>query len=866
MKLRQLLRDGALLLLAAIVGPLGILLGQLDASQGPRARRVNIRWAPAVGSEERSHIEQERGLRSALDLGEARTWSYLLADPSTSNIAALLRDPRVEDTAHIDRRTFRVSLDRPNLDPRVLALLETDLAGIVATGLKLLALTALLLGRRAAIQAFRSVVRGIRAVLRKIPPTDCDEPPFEDATCSRGEIAVGIALAVLLLVPLLIYGPYDDEIVQATIMPNQVFYRSLFRGEWLYWLNTLGFGSPLPLGDPLMFHPVFGPLAAFASLRVTLSAVWIAHSVLMAVYFLRLLAVSGVAARWLRLVFLFLYLVSEPTVLYFYRSDWVQMAITWSIFPVLVFYMRSALLRAAQERFWWTAARLGLLFGFWVINAHPGYIIPLALLLAVYTIAAAPLDRRVYLCLVAGGIFCVAIASARIYTLLHELRLFPYDGQARSGGAPSHYIGAFLAPYVPLGNRGPFIGLGVAAALAVGRFRLKRFRDPHLRGCAAALVASVAFNLTPEAYLARLLPAVGGYLFRDGITFFSLLLAGRALQAWISSPRAVLRVAAIGAVVLQLFQQTAIEASSFTALSQQANALLFYRHQGHPVGLARVLVDRAAQYGSRVYLSPIVNGSMRRDFSADGIHFSSDLVLHGLSPVNGWFKNVSMAALYPPYALMESTINGDMDVIRNQPLLDVLGVNLVLSTERESGNPRGLIVAERPRVRAKGINDLVLLANPTAWPQGVLLAPEAATLRLPIRDTCRYNTALCLDYAALKRTRLEGAVALEISAGRYFARVPPADRERLLFISALYRPEWEAMAGATPLSVRPVARAFLGIVVPPQVSDITVTYVPRTQIALTWFSNSIFFALVGVVFLPPMWRAPFRRPEEVAVA
>jgi len=66
---------------------------------------------------------------------------------------------------------------------------------------------------------------------------------------------------------------FPSEIVQATIMPNQVFYRALFRGQWLYWLNNLGFGSPMPLGDPLMFHPVFGPLAAFTSLRVTLSAV-----------------------------------------------------------------------------------------------------------------------------------------------------------------------------------------------------------------------------------------------------------------------------------------------------------------------------------------------------------------------------------------------------------------------------------------------------------------------------------------------------------------------------------------------------------------------------------------------------------------
>ena len=92
-----------------------------------------------------------------------------------------------------------------------------------------------------------------------------------------------MALSGLFLLPLLVYGPYETEIVQATLFPNQVHYQALARGEWLYWLNDLGFGTPLPIGDPLSYHPVFGPLAAFASLRVTLIAVWLAHTIVAAV-------------------------------------------------------------------------------------------------------------------------------------------------------------------------------------------------------------------------------------------------------------------------------------------------------------------------------------------------------------------------------------------------------------------------------------------------------------------------------------------------------------------------------------------------------------------------------------------------------
>jgi uncharacterized membrane protein YfhO len=76
-----------------------------------------------------------------------------------------------------------------------------------------------------------------------------------------------------------------------------------------------------------------------------------------------------------------------------------------------------------------------------------------------------------------------------------------------------------------------------------------------------------------------------------------------------------------------------------------------------------------------------------------------------------------------------------------------------------------------------------------------------------------------------------------------------------LFFSTLYRPEWEATAAGASLPVRRVADAFLGVLVPPGVSEISVTYRPRAVIALTWLGNGVFFALVCAVFLPLAWRA-----------
>jgi hypothetical protein len=137
----------------------------------------------------------------------------------------------------------------------------------------------------------------------------------------RRELACGISLGVLFLVPWLIYGPFDDEEVALGIFASQVHYSELLRGNWLYWLNDLGFGTPLPIGHRLDFHPLFF-LAGIASLRTVLSVLWLTHVTVMVVYFLRVAAVSGIRSP-MRMFLLACYLFSVASVSWFYLHDWV---------------------------------------------------------------------------------------------------------------------------------------------------------------------------------------------------------------------------------------------------------------------------------------------------------------------------------------------------------------------------------------------------------------------------------------------------------------------------------------------------------------------------------------------------------------
>ena len=98
-----------------------------------------------------------------------------------------------------------------------------------------------------------------------------------------------------------------------------------------------------------------------------------------------------------------------------------------------------------------------------------------------------------------------AIASARVYTLLHEAGLFPPSASAlRAGTDVLSYVSAFVAPLVRSDGRAPFIGIGIGAAAVASLRWFPRTADSHLRGCAAAFVASAVFSVIPSVPMATI--------------------------------------------------------------------------------------------------------------------------------------------------------------------------------------------------------------------------------------------------------------------------------------------------------------------------------------------------------------------------
>jgi hypothetical protein len=70
---------------------------------------INVQWQPAVTADKRQQLERE----FVLEGGEESdgTWRYDLGRPSASNIEAIVTNPAVRDTHHLNRSTYELDDD-----------------------------------------------------------------------------------------------------------------------------------------------------------------------------------------------------------------------------------------------------------------------------------------------------------------------------------------------------------------------------------------------------------------------------------------------------------------------------------------------------------------------------------------------------------------------------------------------------------------------------------------------------------------------------------------------------------------------------------------------------------------------------------
>ena len=187
------------LLLAAALVSAAVALGLDYASQrlfGTIGVVVHVRWAPEIGAARSEALEARFGLTGREPL-DGDTSFYLLVDPSTSNIRALVTHPDVRDTQDLDRSAFAVAdgAERVFVGSRLgerRSMTAAAAAGVLGYGAALLAGLALLVfaAPGQVQQALTATSRETRRAAEPAHPRVCGDR-HEGA---RGRLSAGACL------------------------------------------------------------------------------------------------------------------------------------------------------------------------------------------------------------------------------------------------------------------------------------------------------------------------------------------------------------------------------------------------------------------------------------------------------------------------------------------------------------------------------------------------------------------------------------------------------------------------------------------------------------------------------------------------
>ena len=94
-----------------------LLQGRYDSDGQLRPRRyLKVRWTSDLTDEQRAAIAARLRLEGGVWL-EGTTWRYALGDPSPDAVLAVIREPAIEDTHGVDRRTGELMPQSSVLDP-----------------------------------------------------------------------------------------------------------------------------------------------------------------------------------------------------------------------------------------------------------------------------------------------------------------------------------------------------------------------------------------------------------------------------------------------------------------------------------------------------------------------------------------------------------------------------------------------------------------------------------------------------------------------------------------------------------------------------------------------------------------------------
>jgi hypothetical protein len=724
--------------------------------------------------------------------------------------------------------------------------------------------------------------------------------------------AMGLLLTayVLVLIPMFFFGPYDLEEWPNSIWSTLQYVSAIWRGELpAMWSDSLGLGTPLPLGNRLDLSPPF-------FLYPILSFKWV-HSLFYAFYL-------GIASIYvwricldfrlnllLRSVVGITFLWSSSTIQLMYSDDWPTVFHDWCLLPALFFYLRRLLLAQENSLAIRNMILLGICGGIWFLNGHLGHMATLSTSLSVY--ALIMISRRASFKLVGSLVIAILISSEHLYYLVSETISFPPEIFRNSHGGLTRevFVNSLLRPldnvrydlflsdpnfswaqlkthfwynyFASYELRIPFYGTLFFLASIIWSIReiFRGFKCVDTQNerlaIAVAFLSSLLLMFSNPAWLFNIPSAT--WQFRDGTIFFGLLSAALFIQTIVNRQIKYVRWLPI----LLTFQMLQVILGTYPALHKAMtnDSKRLYENYGRTNGLTGFILQHATTDTPRLFISSEIM-CQECALTREGIYGLTDLTFFGIQPFTSRFKAVSMDLISKSPYLGYGWIPGHPDILKNTSMLNVFGINMILAATNQSPsdikiadyakNPgisedemirryvlldkRQIILNNYPNSSKESLN-VSLYKNQDAWPKSFLMDP--VVLEIDIKDkACDYDGVICTDFTKWKEYLLHDSVSVSGKNGSYTVKITPASVEKLFVTSKLYRDEWRAYSDLIPLKVEKIGGALVGVMIPPNVGEIQLIFQPTTRYYLLAVSLfSLLMAFLALFF----WKVDPRRTK-----
>lgn len=668
---------------------------------------------------------------------------------------------------------------------------------------------------------------------------------------AAGLLLLGFGFGFVVMFPTWVVLPADDEGLFTGIAPTVYQAQHLFTA-YPFWNPLIGFGVPQSISNALIFHP-FVVLLTFAPLAFSIALLYQVQ------FWIGIFSVWAVCRhlgmrRWIASVCVVTFVLSAATI-DFFHDFWPDQFVMWTLSPLLLLLMLKLLDSEQRLRLAFYGVSTGLCAALMLLDGHAG-VYPVFVVAFVAFLLGQP--RRL---LVRWPWFCLALlvtllaVSTKVYDIALETARTAAGSKHPQQSRNLDFGRLFLYPFRPQTTRDIAVGGPFVVLMLVGLFwpRVSRRYTNGLRIAVAVSFAAWYFPTDVVSFL------TGTWYFGQPFTLFGVFLAGLALQTlWDRLPRyarPILLAAAAFQIVVMVwgFYTSTYRADFRRALDYlDGKQVLTLRNDFENQELYRYFEQRPDHASTRVYMAPLARNRLWRSLSDYEFVVWS---FHGLRLVNGHFRGVDVHEFQYQKETLHGEIRGEWSLWKQTPdnlptagsVLDELNIGYVLATPGEA------VASSLVPLRRFRLGDGTVIEayrNPSAWPDAVVLSPEARRIKnFPTRPGCEIPGLLCDNLSGIKALRRPGVVTRQTWHGTTLdVQLTPLSRPSVLMLSQMYRPGWQAKLsdGRTVDGYR-LFGAVTGFDLPAGTRSVEIEFSPTSRMVFAALSWATLF--VSVAFL-----------------